>query len=304
MTIEPGRTRGESSFAAAKRPLVDGALEALLTEELRGLPETIATPIRHAVLAPGKRIRPLLLLAAYRTAGGTHPAASRLACSVELVHAYSLVHDDLPCMDDDVLRRGRPTLHVEFGVAAAILAGAALMPLAVRAIHTAGARMDLSDDRSRRLTATLASASGGGGMVGGQLLDLQAEGREVSQAELRRIHDGKTARLMSAAVVMGGIAAQAPSVLERRFSRFGRTLGLAFQVADDILDMTGTADEMGKRRGRDVELAKATTPSVLGMEEARELGRRLEAQSRAELEGVEGAETLRELARTVVERTR
>ncbi|MGH7540755.1 MAG: polyprenyl synthetase family protein [Gemmatimonadota bacterium] len=305
---DPGRAIG----IEAAREAVDGALAAFLETELAGAPPAIGDPIRHAVLAPGKRIRPLLVLAAHHAGAGraagaaweADPRVALLACSVELVHTYSLIHDDLPCMDDDRLRRGRPTVHVAYGVEAAILAGAALMPLAVRAIDEAGRRLALGAAVVSRLIGTLAAAAGGGGMVGGQLLDLRAEGRALSREELERIHHGKTARLLEASCVIGARAAGASEAVVARLARFGRTLGLAFQVVDDILDVTGSMREMGKRRGRDAALGKATMPSVIGLEEARRLGREQGETALAELNGLAGAAPLREMARLVVERRR
>jgi len=284
------------------RAEVNRALAGLLDAELTDLPEFIAAPIRYAVLTPGKRIRPLLLLATYRACGGGSGAACSLACGVELVHAYSLVHDDLPCMDDDVLRRGRPTVHVRFGVEMAVLTGAALMPLAMSSICRAGRAMDLSDTIVRRLIRELADASGAAGMVGGQLRDLQAEGREVSTAELDRIHLGKTAELIAAASAMGAIAAAAEPALERRMRRFGRKLGLAFQAVDDILDCTGRDGELGKESGRDAVLRKATYPGVLGLPEARRRGRELADAAHREIDGLAAGEPLREIARLVIDR--
>lgn len=294
---------GGDRLAEARVP-VERALGETLGLLLGGCPDEIVSPIRAAVLTPGKRIRPLLLIAAYRATGGSHEGVYRLACSVELVHAYSLIHDDLPCMDDDVLRRGLPTLHVRYGAGVATLAGASLMPLAIETILSAAKEMDCPSDRSRALVRELARASGGAGMVGGQLRDLRAEGRSVSRSELQQIHLGKTARLMEAAVVMGGTAAGGGEAQLRQLRRFGRHLGLAFQVVDDILDMTGNASVMGKTGGRDEALGKATTPAVLGMTEARRLGLELANRARRELEGLERADALREILEAAVERER
>jgi geranylgeranyl pyrophosphate synthase len=285
------------------RSSLDAALAAFLDEELAGLSEDVADAIRYPVLSPGKRIRPLLLLAAYRAAGGERPEIADLALSVELVHAYSLVHDDLPCMDDDVLRRGRPTVHVRFGVPLAVLAGASLMPLAVRAILRGCDRLGLDDACKNALVATLADAAGASGMVGGQLLDLRAEGHPISRRELEEIHSGKTARLIAAATVMGGLAAGAePSVLGV-LGRFGLDLGLAFQAVDDILDMRGTAGELGKESGRDVVLGKATFPSVCGLEAAERISRELAEIAIAGLDALERPEGLRAIAEYVIERS-
>jgi len=294
---------------ASVRAELDLELAGFLDEELDRVPPRVAAPLRHAVLAPGKRIRPLLLVASYRAGRGKNretaghgPAVALLACSVELVHTYSLIHDDLPCMDDDLLRRGRPTLHVEFDVQTAILAGAALMPLAVRAITKAGARLDLEAHRIARLVQVMTVAAGGAGMVGGQLRDLDAEGRGVTREELERIHLGKTAKLIAAACVMGAVAAGASPLTERRLEGFGRHLGLAFQVVDDILDVTGSATEMGKAGGRDAALGKATVLSIVGMAEARRMRQDLAGRALSELTELQEVDQLRAITRLVVER--
>ena len=281
---------------------VNAALLDLLDDLLTGVPDKSAEPIRYAVLGPGKRIRPLLLMAAFKSTGGRAEDAARIACSVELVHAYSLVHDDLPCMDDDVLRRGRPTLHVRYGVRAAVLAGAAMMPLAVRTIGLARVPLGLTADQGARLVLRLTEASGGQGMVGGQLLDLRAEGQSVTPNELERIHTGKTAKLIAAAVAMGGIAARAPAQDVDRLERFGLRLGLAFQAIDDILDMRGTTDELGKESGRDALLRKATYPGVHGLIEAERLSRQLVRSAEAELDGLPEPDDLRMIADWILAR--
>ena len=226
-----------------------------------------------------------------------------LACSVELVRAYSLVHDDLPCMDDDVLRRGRPTVHVRYGVGPAVMAGAALMPLAVQAILRSSGPVGLDDLTTRRLVASLAAASGATGMVGGQLLDLRAEGRSVERAELENIHTGKTARLISASVAMGGIAAGADEGEVARLERFGLRLGLAFQAIDDILDLRGDTQKLGKESGRDTALRKATYPGLFGMEEAVSMSRRLASAAASELAELEESAELRDLAGYIINRS-
>ena len=284
------------------RDRIEAALIAMLDELLGDVPAAVGDPIRYAVLGPGKRIRPLLLMAACRATGGEAEAAAPVACSVEFVHAYSLVHDDLPCMDDDVLRRGRPTLHVRYGTPAAVLAGAALMPLAMRAIRLGAVRLGLGDEAVRELVRRLTVAAGGQGMVGGQLLDLRAEGRDVSPEELETIHLGKTARLISAAAAMGGIAAGAPAEQVERLERFGRRLGLAFQAKDDILDLRGTTDELGKVSGRDAALHKATYPAVHGLAEAERLSRELLSAAEEELDGLPDVGDLRAIADWILAR--
>jgi geranylgeranyl pyrophosphate synthase len=275
----------------------------LLDRELEGIPPEVSEPIQYAVMSPGKRIRPLLMMAAYESAGGEGARAADLACSVELVHAYSLVHDDLPCMDDDVLRRGRPTVHVRFGVGPAVMAGAALMPMAVQAIVDAAPALGLDDSTVRSMVTMLTSASGAAGMVGGQLLDLRAEGKSVEREELECIHTGKTARLISASVALGGMAAGAEREDVERLERFGLRLGLAFQAIDDILDLRGDTEELGKESGRDSLLRKATYPGLFGLEEAEVISRDLARAASAELAELRRAEGLRELARYIIDRS-
>lgn len=282
---------------------VEHALVAFLDRELDGVSGDLEEPLRYAVLSPGKRIRPLLLIAAYRACGGKSDRVAELACSVELVHAYSLVHDDLPCMDDDVLRRGRPTVHVRFGIGPAVIVGAALMPLAVQSILNAAGPLDLDESTTRRLIACLTASSGASGMVGGQLLDLRAEGRRVSRAELEEIHTGKTARLISASVAMGGIAAGADASRVEQLERFGLKLGLAFQAIDDILDLRGNTEQLGKERGRDTVLRKATYPGLFGVEEAENLSRRLAFVASSELDGLDQSAELRDLAEYIINRS-
>ena len=294
--VEPG-------FLEPWRDRIETALREFLETELAGVPEELAAPLRYSVLSPGKRIRPLLMMAAHRAAGGSLDRVVDLACSVELVHAYSLVHDDLPCMDDDVLRRGRPTVHVRFGVGPAVMVGAALMPLAVQAILRFSADLGVDDRTTRRLIASLTAASGASGMVGGQLLDLRAEGRAVGRGELERIHTGKTARLISASVAMGGIAAGASDLEVRRLERFGLRLGLAFQAIDDILDLRGDTEMLGKESGRDTALRKATYPGIFGMEEAERMSRRLASAATSELADLDEAAELRDLAEYIINRS-
>ncbi len=295
----------------AARASVDEELATWLGDALREA-GPIAEPIRHAVLAPGKRIRPLLLIGAWEAAGGSPRGGAadrpsglyRLALAPELVHAYSLIHDDLPCMDDDDLRRGRPTLHVRYDERVAILAGAAIQPLAILAVGDGAAGLELDDGITARLIRVLARASGGVGMVGGQLLDLQAEREDVSFETLERIHLGKTASLIRACCTMGGIAAGAPEETVDRLTRFGVAIGLAFQTVDDILDVTGSSHRMGKAGGRDAALGKATTASVLGLGGARERAEQLGHDAFRELASFQAADRLGEIGRLILERDR
>jgi geranylgeranyl pyrophosphate synthase len=253
---------------SAERVAVDAALSAFCDRYLDGLEGTkVAEAIRYACTGGGKRLRAVLLLSAYRAAGGRGDATA-LAAAVEVVHAYSLVHDDLPCMDDDAMRRGRPTVHVVYGVPAATAAGLAMVPLAARSAADAAADLGLSEAEGAAVVAELMRAAGGGGMIGGQLLDLEGEGRDLDLCDLEQIHRLKTGALITASVVLGAQAAQArPAVLEA-FATYGRAVGLAFQIADDVLDVTATTDQLGKTAGKDLTSRKSTYPAVLGIEGA------------------------------------
>ena len=242
----------------------------------------VEAAVRHALEGGGKRLRGLLTMAAYRAADGSGDA-SALAAAVEIVHAYSLVHDDLPCMDDDVVRRGRPTVHVAFDVPLATVAGVAMVPLAAGAAYEACRSLGLDERRRRAIVARLMRASGAGGMVGGQLLDLLGEGRDASLAELETIHRGKTASLIAAAAAIGGVAAEANESQVRALDAYGEALGLAFQIMDDVLDVTSTTEALGKTAGRDTALRKSTYPGLMGLDVAREMARRKVDEARGHL---------------------
>lgn len=249
------------------RAAIDAALEEFCSRFLGGLDAPVATAIRYSLLGEGKRLRPVLVLAAFEASGGTGDA-TRVAAAVEVVHAYSLVHDDLPCMDDDDMRRGRPTVHKVYGVAAATAAGLAMVPLAVRCALDGARVLRLDEARAKRIVGELMRASGASGMIGGQLLDLEGEGRALDLQELERIHRSKTGALISAAVRIGGIAARAGEDRVRALGEYGDAIGLAFQIADDVLDVTATTDVLGKTAGRDLILQKSTYPALLGVEGA------------------------------------
>jgi geranylgeranyl diphosphate synthase, type II len=229
---------------AADRATVDIALARVVADVSRtiGADTAVARAIAYSLAGEGKRLRGMLLLAAYRAAGGMGDA-SALAAAVEVVHAYSLVHDDLPCMDDDDMRRGRPTVHRVHGVAAATAAGLAMVPLAALTAARGAYTLGLDAAVVAHLLRELMKASGGGGMVGGQLLDLEGEERSLSLAELERMHRAKTGALIAASVSIGGIAADAAPGQLAALQQFGASIGLAFQIADDVLDLTATTDE-------------------------------------------------------------
>jgi geranylgeranyl pyrophosphate synthase len=255
------------SAPAPHRAAIDRAMAECVARYQGALGQ--ATPaVQHAIEGGGKRLRGLLTMAAYQAAGGARDA-SGLAAAVEVVHAYSLVHDDLPCMDDDVMRRGRPTVHVALGVTAATVAGVAMVPLAARLAVDACRALALDESHTRAVVARLMRASGAGGMVGGQLLDLLGEGRDVPLLELERIHRGKTASLIAAAAAIGGVAASASDDRVNALDAYGEALGLAFQIMDDVLDVTSTTETLGKTAGRDTALRKSTYPSLMGLESAR-----------------------------------
>ena len=240
--------------------------------------------LAYALRTPGKRVRAALLLAAYRAVGGASPAIGGVAAAVETVHTYSLVHDDLPCMDNDDLRRGRPTTHRAFDVATATLAGYLLVPVAARILATSATQLNLPIQILGQMAEELFDAGGIEGMVGGQWLDLEAERRRLPLADLIEVHRGKTGALIRASCTLGGMAAQAPAGRLEALTAYGEDVGLAFQIADDVLDATGTSEELGKPAGRDAQLAKSTYVGLLGIEGARAEAQRLVHRAVAHLE--------------------
>ncbi len=260
--------------------------------------------LAYALRTPGKRVRAALVLGAYRTVGGRSSGIAGVAAAVETVHTYSLVHDDLPCMDDDDLRRGRPTVHRAFDVPTATRVGFLLVPVAARLLAVAARELGLSPAALGRMASELFEAGGIRGMVGGQWLDLEAEGRALGLSELIQVHRGKTGALIRAACVLGGLAAEAGPVELAALSQYGEDAGLAFQVADDVLDATGTSEELGKPAGRDAQLSKSTYVALLGIEGARAEAQRLAASAVAHLDraGVP-SEALGALAGYIVRRT-
>ena len=264
---------GDVSFAA-ERAAVDEALTTFAKRYLCSMRGPVADAVSYSMLGEGKRLRAILLLCAYRAAGGRGDT-SPLAAAVEVVHAYSLVHDDLPCMDDDDMRRGRATVHRAYGIPVATAAGLAMVPLAARAATDAARALGLDDAHIGAIVRELMRASGAGGMIGGQLLDLEGEGAPLSLRGLERVHRMKTGALISASVRIGGLAALANDETLRAFERYGSAVGLAFQIADDVLDVTSTTDELGKTAGRDAALKKSTYPALLGLAGARARADRL-----------------------------
>jgi farnesyl diphosphate synthase len=258
--------------------------------------------MRYAVLGGGKRLRPLLALAAAEALGGHPEAALRAACAVELIHAYSLVHDDMPCMDDDVLRRGKPTVHVKFGQAQALLAGDALQALAFELL--APAQSDIPAAVQARLCSLLARAAGHAGMAGGQAIDLASVGQALTEQQLRQMHRLKTGALLHASVMMGAACGAAGSGTTNALDAYGWAIGLAFQVVDDILDVTADSATLGKTAGKDAAQDKPTYVSLLGLERSQHYAAELLEQAlRALREGGLGeGGALGALARMVVMR--
>ena len=272
------------AFLEDRRHQIERALDKALPDA-DDWPATIHRAVRYSLFAGGKRIRPLLALAAGETVGGGRDELMPLACAVEMIHTYSLIHDDLPAMDDDDLRRGRPTSHKVFGEAIAILAGDALL---TRAFHLmAELPDDLDASRVRRrlaATALLGEACGTAGLIGGQVQDLESEGRVVAPAELERLHRAKTGALLGACVWAGAVLGGADRDELARLSEYVGAVGLAFQVVDDVLDATGDAALLGKTAGKDSAARKATYVSVHGLARARDLARELLEQALSALQ--------------------
>jgi geranylgeranyl diphosphate synthase, type II len=292
------------SYLEQERQEVERALERALSAVAPRLPADVAVAVRHGVTTGGKRLRPILCATAYRACGGAGESSAvyDLAVSLELIHAYSLVHDDLPCMDDAELRRGDPTTHRAHGEDAAVVAGAALIPAAALQSVSASRALGCSPESSLRVTRALLEASGAGGMVGGQWLDLLGEGQALTGPELDRLHGRKTGALLASALVMGGLAAEAEEPVVEALRVYGTAIGLAFQIADDVLDATSSAEILGKNPS-DTALDKSTYVSLHGLEAAREraaqvVASALDALNRVGLE----APALTGLAHYVVER--
>ncbi len=264
-------------------------------------PAGLGQAMRYAVLDGGKRLRPLLVLAACEAVQGDAQAAMRAAVAVELIHAYSLVHDDMPCMDDDALRRGRPTVHVQYGEAQAMLAGDAMQALAFEVLTP---DQGMPAPQQARLVALLARAAGHAGMAGGQAIDLASVGCVLDETTLRDMHMRKTGALLQASVLMGAACGEISPGAWQALSSYGASLGLAFQVVDDILDVTEASETLGKTAGKDQDNNKPTYVSVLGLDAARSYALRLRDQAQSALvsAGLPNAQRLAVLADRVVDR--
>ncbi len=287
------------SYLLRRQKQIDRALHRYLPRET-ARPATIHRAMRYSMFAGGKRLRPILCLAAAEACGGKIFPALPLACAVECIHTYSLVHDDLPSMDNDDLRRGRPTSHKVFGEGIAVLAGDALLTVAFEiATHAQPTRRYTLRDMLR----DLAIAAGSRKLIAGQVADLEGEGKKIDRAGLRYIHENKTAAMLEVSVRLGAMSANASTKQLDAISEFGHSLGLAFQVIDDILDVTQTSEKLGKSAGKDVAAQKATYPAVIGLEASRAEAKRLTRKAHDAIAsfGKEG-EALRALANYLLER--
>lgn len=258
-------------YLSSRSAAVDKALDRFLPKATVK-PTTIHKAMRYSLFAGGKRLRPILCLAAAEASGGEIEPALPLACAVECIHTYSLIHDDLPCMDDDDFRRGRPTNHKVFGEGVAVLAGDALLTVAFEILGTAATwpRYSMAD-----LVKELATAAGSRWLIGGQVADLEGEGKKATIRDLRFIHQAKTAALLTTSIRLGGMSANVTPAKLEALTEFGQALGLAFQVIDDILDVTQTSEKLGKSAGKDIAAQKTTYPSILGLEKSRKEAHKL-----------------------------
>ncbi|MCE5301142.1 MAG: polyprenyl synthetase family protein [Spirochaetia bacterium] len=279
---------------------VDVALIKYLTQG-REYPAVIYRAMRYSVFAGGKRLRPILALLAAKACGVPERRAMPAACALEMIHTYSLIHDDLPAMDDDDLRRGKPTSHKKFGEAIAILAGDALLTKAFETVLCARVEPQLAVEAA----SEIARASGVSGMVGGQALDMESGGKRLGKKELDILHSKKTGALITASLVSGAILAGADTVQRRLFRNFGGKLGLAFQITDDILDVTGNEKQMGKRLRKDKSSGKNTYPAIYGLKESRKKAEQLVVEARAILGKIKGdISGLEQVAQFVLDRYR
>jgi farnesyl diphosphate synthase len=312
-----------AAWSAGHLDSVERALERWVTADApigvdHGAPAELVEAMRYAVLDGGKRLRPLLVLAAWesvrdeKTRAGQHEAAVpatdqeaalRAACAVELIHAYSLVHDDMPCMDNDVLRRGKPTVHVKFGEASALLAGDALQALAFELLTPEIEGMPAQQQAC--LCRLLARAAGSAGMAGGQAIDLASVGANLTERQLRDMHRLKTGALLQASVMMGAACGDASAVAQAALNCYGAAIGLAFQVVDDILDVTADSATLGKTAGKDADQDKPTYVSVLGLERSAAYAQELLGQALTALaqSGLPNTRALQGLANMVVNRS-
>ena len=301
-----------AAWSSARLAQVEQALNQWVTADApqgldHGAPAALVDAMRYSVLDGGKRLRPLLVLAAHEAVAGAHAptaaAALRAACAVELIHAYSLVHDDMPCMDNDVLRRGKPTVHVQFGEASALLAGDALQALAFELLTPLDG--SVAPATQARLCGLLARSAGSAGMAGGQAIDLASVGKPLTERQLREMHELKTGALLQGSVLMGAHCGAPSDTALAALHAYGAAIGLAFQVVDDILDVTADSATLGKTAGKDADNDKPTYVSLMGLPASQAYAQTLLAQALAALDASKLSNTLalRALANMVVNRS-
>lgn len=301
-SAQAGPPQALAEFLQQGQARVERALDRLLPPATTR-PTALHEGMRHALFAGGKRLRPLLVIAGAQACGADGEQVLPAACAVELIHTYSLVHDDLPSFDDEELRRGQPTCHVLWGEAEAILVGDALQAAAFEHLAEAGSDSE-HPDRWLRATAVLARAAGSIGMCGGQMMDIQAAGQEISVEALRRLHAAKTGALLTGSVVSGAIIAGATAGQEAAMREYGDCVGLAFQIVDDLLDVEGTVEQLGKRPGGDADREQPTFPALIGLDATRAEAVRLRREAMTALASFDTrAEPLRLLADYIVSRS-
>jgi geranylgeranyl diphosphate synthase type II len=287
------------NFLSTRTETVNRALDAFLPPE-KTKPATIHKAMRYSIFAGGKRMRPALCLAAAQACGGMEKDALPLACAVECIHTYSLIHDDLPAMDNDDFRRGKPTNHKVFGEGVAVLAGDALL---TQAFEIAAQCKKLPRYPHDKIILEIAKAAGSLQLIAGQVADLEAEGKKISEAELKFIHERKTSALLCCSVRLGGMSANCTSAQLGALTDFGYHVGLAFQVIDDILDVTQTSEQLGKTAGKDAAVQKATYPAIVGLEKSRAIAGKLTDKAFAALKVFKGkAVALEALAEFLLKR--
>jgi geranylgeranyl diphosphate synthase, type II len=288
-------------YLGERKKIVDEALERF-APAVEGPASRVAEAMNYSLFAGGKRLRPILCMAGASAVGGDEMAVLPVACGLEMIHTYSLIHDDLPCMDNDDLRRGKPTSHKAFGEAVALLAGDGLLTEAFSLM--AAANLCAGDPvRLMRVVGLIARAAGYKGMVGGQVADILSEGNALSPSLVEYIHTRKTGALICASVASGAILGNGSEEQVKAVTSYGEAIGLAFQISDDILDIEGDPEKMGKKPGGDAKKKKITYPSVLGLRESKEIQEGLVKKAAAVLDGFDHkADPLRDLARYIVER--
>ncbi len=290
------------SYLSRKKDSVDKALEKLVPSA-KTFPSAVHEAMRYSLFAGGKRVRPVLAISAAEALGVKTAGLLPIAVSLELIHTYSLIHDDLPAMDNDDFRRGRPTCHKVYGEAIAILAGDGLLNMAFEVLSDPRRLMSISANRLTTIIREISTASGVFGMVGGQVVDMQSEGKDIDFPILEYIHTHKTGALIRASVRVGALYARASRRKFAALTRYGEMVGLAFQIADDILDITGKQEEIGKDIGSDLKKGKKTFPGFLGLEESRRRARELADEAVDSLKGFDRkADPLRELAKYIINR--